>query len=157
MLPQNKQIFAYSIQTNHQMSPLQTNFHKVSNYCYSFDSKFFKQFCCLLLGKDILQQINKQHGIFCTTVNIFQTSLPFYATQIINPFLPSLMKYCSSSVEYLLCNLRINRHLTILYRSTIRCLHCRLIFMKLLNASIVLTLKFLTNQNVVAISFKVYF
>ena len=39
--------------------------------------------------KDILQQINKQRGILCNTLNVFQALLPFYATQIITPFLNS--------------------------------------------------------------------
>ena len=30
--------------------------------------------------KDILKKINKQRGILCNTVNLFQTPLPFYVT-----------------------------------------------------------------------------
>ena len=36
--------------------------------------------------------IEKQMSILCNTVNVFQTSLPFYATQIIDPFFNSRIK-----------------------------------------------------------------
>ena len=42
-------------------------------------------------GKDIILQINKQHGIFCPTANVYSNPLPFYATQTISPFLTSMI------------------------------------------------------------------
>ena len=44
---------------------------------------------------------NKKHGILCNTVNVFQTSFPFYATQIVNPFLNSQISANSVKCTYL--------------------------------------------------------
>ena len=66
---------------------------RVMNISYCKNKRDF------IIEKQIVQNL-------CNTQNVYQTTLPFYATQINNPFLSSIIsanhekgRYCPSSVE----------------------------------------------------------
>ena len=50
-------------------------------------------------SKKILKWRNKYCGILCNTANVLHTPLPFYATQIINRFLNSMISDNHDKVE----------------------------------------------------------
>ena len=54
-----------------------------------------KENLCIIVAiyiiEELLPQRNKQCGIQCNRVNVYEAPLPLYTTQIINPFLNSII------------------------------------------------------------------